>query len=46
VEATSKKGVESPNFRAASLQVQLRLSFLRSLVFGMDVADEVVTVLI
>ena len=29
---------------AASLQVQLRLSFLRSLVFGMNVADSVVTV--
>ena len=29
----SRKGVESPNLRAASLQVQLRLGFLRSVVF-------------
>ena len=29
----SRKGVESPNLRTASFQVQLRLSFLRSKVF-------------
>ena len=44
MEATSRKGVESPNLRAASLQVQFRLNFLRSLVFGMDVAVDIFTV--